>query len=120
MRQSLREFVPRSVAVLRDRGTDAGQRIGVIGIRVPQLVDERHQHIEFADVTEPPGDPAEPPAQFARGVGVELKNGDDLAQPSRRDARPMQRAHIARVHTREHAGQLVEAGFEQMRATGRY
>ena len=26
----------------------------------------------------------------------------------------------ARVHTREHAGQPVEAGFEQMRATGRY
>jgi hypothetical protein len=111
-RQPFGEILPRFVPPFRCDGGGARQRVRMFGMRTTELADEREHDVELADVAEAPRDFSEAAAQLSGDAGVELQNRDDLAQPPRRDARPVQRTFITLFDAGKHAREPVEAGFE--------
>ena len=81
--------------VVADAGGDTRQRGFRVAAGFLQLVNHAQQHVELADPPEPIGDFAQPTAELAGHVGVELQDGQHLAEAAGRHARAVQRADVA-------------------------
>jgi hypothetical protein len=82
--------------------------------RFMQLVKQGQEDIQLAHRAQAAGHLAEPALEFAGRVVVELKHGQQLAEPARRDPRAMDRAHVPFFDTGQHPCKPVDAGFQEI------
>lgn len=81
-----------------------------------QLVNQQEENVELSYGAKTRRHAAQPPRQFARGVAIELQDGDDLANPARRHPRAMERLDVAFVDALERPKERIYTGFEERRA----
>ena len=81
-----------------------------------QLVNQDEQHVELANGAETIRHAAQPAAQLARHVVVELEHRHELAQPARRHAHAMERGDVAGFQAIERARETLDAFAQHFRS----
>ncbi|OLC50146.1 MAG: hypothetical protein AUH43_05860 [Acidobacteria bacterium 13_1_40CM_65_14] len=116
--QSVEHPFPGVVAFSGHGDGHAAERLAMLTARNMQLVNQHDQHVQFAYSSQTGRDPAQPAAELSRDVAVDLQHRHELAKPSRRDTRAMQRRHVAVLERGQRARQAFEPTSKQVGTTG--